>query len=348
MHQHSFDKTESVRLTVFKNISLIITLVALVVAYVNVFMSKNYVLGFIELALAFFCIYTYHQTRTNRSKLWHRYAVIYTYFAVVLLAITAINLETGISHWVCTLPVLVYLLFGKKHGFISSFSFLIVLLLLFYVIDKQLVEINFKLIVNLSLTYIIVWGVSHVFESMRASNQEEIINLALRDSLTQAYNRRAFKSHFHTHIDLSKPYCFALADLDFFKKVNDKYGHDAGDAVLVQLTQLFKKHLGDEHVYRFGGEEFTLVVNDDIEVAIITMDKLRTDIQNHQFTYMQSTLNITISIGLVGIDRHQYTHLSEILRLADNYLYLAKNNGRNCVVNGLTKISNKGKETLTK
>jgi len=54
MHQHSFDKTESVRLTVFKNISLIITLVALVVAYVNVFMSKNYVLGFIELALVFF------------------------------------------------------------------------------------------------------------------------------------------------------------------------------------------------------------------------------------------------------------------------------------------------------
>ena len=116
----------------------------------------------------------------------------------------------------------------------------------------------------------------------------------------------------------------------------------------MQLTQLFKKHLGDEHVYRFGGEEFTLVVNDDIEVAIITMDKLRTDIQNHQFTYMQSTLNITISIGLVGIDAHEHNHLSEILRLADNYLYLAKNNGRNCVVNGLTKISNKGKETLTK
>jgi len=76
------------------------------------------------------------------------------------------------------------------------------------------------------------------------------------------------------------------------------------------------------------------------------MDKLRTDIQNHQFTYMQSTLNITISIGLVGIDAHEHTHLSEILRLADNYLYLAKNNGRYCVVNGLTKISNKGKETI--
>ncbi|MCK8131739.1 GGDEF domain-containing protein [Pseudoalteromonas sp. 2CM28B] len=144
------------------------------------------------------------------------------------------------------------------------------------------------------------------------------MNLALRDSLTQPYNRRAFKSHFHNHIDFSNPYCFALADLDFFKKVNDKYGHDAGD----------------EHVYRFGGEEFTLVVNDDIEVPVITMDKLRIDIQNHQFTYMQSTLNITISIGLVDIDAYEHTHLSEILRLADNYLYLAKNNGRNCVVTG--------------
>lgn len=116
--------------------------------------------------------------------------------------------------------------------------------------------------------------------------------------------------------------------------------------MLVQLTQLFKKHLGDEHVYRFGGEEFTLVVNDDIEVPVITMDKLRIDIQNHQFTYMQSTLNITISIGLVDIDAYEHTHLSEILRLADNYLYLSKNNGRYCVVNGLTKISNKGKETI--
>jgi len=65
MHQHSFDKTESVRLTVFKNISLIITLVALVVAYVNVFMSKNYVLGFIELALAFF-LYLYLSPNENK------------------------------------------------------------------------------------------------------------------------------------------------------------------------------------------------------------------------------------------------------------------------------------------
>jgi len=348
MHQHSFDKTDEVRLIVFKNMSLIISVVALIVAYINIFINKNIALGFIELALAIFCIFTYQQILTKRSKLWHRYAVIYTYFVVVLLAIAVIKLDTGISHWLCTFPVLVYLLFGKKQGLISSFSLLLAVLLIFYIIDKTVTQVNFKLITNVSLTYIIVWGISHVFESMRASNQEEIINLALRDTLTQAYNRRAFKSHFDKHIDFSKPYCFALGDLDFFKKVNDEYGHDAGDAVLVQLTQLFKTHLGDEHVYRFGGEEFTLVVNNDLETAITVMNKLRIDIENHQFTYLQSTLNITISLGLVDIDAREHTNLSDILRLADNYLYLAKQNGRNCIVNGRTKISNEGREVLTK
>ncbi|CAH9059392.1 hypothetical protein PSEHALCIP103_02052 [Pseudoalteromonas haloplanktis] len=80
MHQHSFDKTESVRLTVFKNISLIITLVALVVAYVNVFMSKNYVLGFIELALAFFVFIPI----TKREQIALNYGIAMLLFILTL------------------------------------------------------------------------------------------------------------------------------------------------------------------------------------------------------------------------------------------------------------------------
>lgn len=88
--------------------------------------------------------------------------------------------------------------------------------------------------------------------------------------------------------------------------------------------------------------------SNDLETAITVMNKLRIDIENHQFTYLQSTLNITISLGLVDIDAREHTNLSDILRLADNYLYLAKQNGRNCIVNGQTKISNEGREVLTK
>lgn len=80
MHQHSFDKTESVRLTVFKNISLIITLVALVVTYVNVFMSKNYVLGFIELALAFFVFIRI----TKREQIALNYGIAMLLFILTL------------------------------------------------------------------------------------------------------------------------------------------------------------------------------------------------------------------------------------------------------------------------
>jgi uncharacterized membrane protein len=109
MNRHSFDKTQEVRTKVLQGMSLIIALVALVVAYVNIIISKVYILGAIEVLLAVFCFYTYYKTCVSASKVWHRWAVAYAYFFVVFLAVYILKTDEGITHWICTFPILAYL-----------------------------------------------------------------------------------------------------------------------------------------------------------------------------------------------------------------------------------------------
>ena len=332
MNRHSFDKTQEVRTKVLQGMSLIIALVALVVAYVNIIISKVYILGAIEVLLAVFCFYTYYKTCVSASKVWHRWAVAYAYFFVVFLAVYILKTDEGITHWICTFPILAYLLFGKKHGFISSFCLLFASVIPLYSFLSLGGANSLHLIVNLGLSYMTIWTVSHIYEAMRYSNQETILNLALRDPLTKAFNRRALQSRFSKQTVIDEPVCVALIDIDFFKKVNDKYGHDAGDAVLTQLTDLFVEQFKEDNVFRMGGEEFVVVINADQQAAYDLAKCLIKTVESHKFTYEKNCLKITISIGLEELVTDSYVDLSKILKAADGYLYIAKNNGRNCTV----------------
>lgn len=166
-------------------------------------------------------------------------------------------------------------------------------------------------------------------------NIEIIGNMANTDFMTGAYNRRYFYNTAGHYIENaehnSEPYALAMLDIDFFKKVNDTYGHDAGDLVIKKLAQILRDETkGADLVARFGGEEFcVLLKNVSKEDAVTKFVHLRSKIASSSVAYKQEIIAFTTSIGITfGVDDIK---LEELIEEADNALYDAKENGRNRV-----------------
>ncbi len=126
-------------------------------------------------------------------------------------------------------------------------------------------------------------------------------------------------------------YSIVFFDIDFFKKVNDTYGHDAGDIILKSLGILFNRYARDvDTIGRFGGEEFVAILpHTQKEGAYKFAEKIRKIVEKTKFMYKKTRINITISSGVAS--RDEVNDYEELLKLADERLYLAKKNGRNRV-----------------
>jgi two-component system cell cycle response regulator len=159
-----------------------------------------------------------------------------------------------------------------------------------------------------------------------------------KDYLTGIYNRRTF---FHFLENLSalsirenKPLSFIILDIDYFKKVNDTYGHDVGDFVLKKLAEIILKMTRRADVFgRYGGEEFCLALpNTDIYGAYLLANKIRSTIAQTIITFKNDKIisfSITISAGVSEFAKGM--SIDELTKIADKNLYLAKENGRNRV-----------------
>ena len=134
--------------------------------------------------------------------------------------------------------------------------------------------------------------------------QRSLRNLIVKDSLTDLYNRRYcnqnLKNISEQYIKTGEPYTLAIADIDFFKKVNDTYGHTAGDEVLVSVAQIMKKSMaGKGFAARWGGEEFLLVYTGcDMETTLTYLEMLVEAIREMCVEYDDKVIKITISIGV--------------------------------------------------
>jgi diguanylate cyclase (GGDEF)-like protein len=163
------------------------------------------------------------------------------------------------------------------------------------------------------------------------NNIEQIQKAANVDYLTDLPNRRAFFSKAEQlvpqYIKRDMPYCVAMIDIDFFKKINDNYGNDAGDHVLKVLALYMRKHLGSGLLARLGGEEFAVLMYGVDEDQLYTkLDDLRRDISVSQLTFEEHHIAFNISIGLVCNSTETF---AKQLNQAESALYNAKENGRN-------------------
>lgn len=161
--------------------------------------------------------------------------------------------------------------------------------------------------------------------------------MSVLDGLTGLYNRRQFEIGLEQEHNRTKrhPSDFSLAilDIDFFKKVNDTYGHQYGDYVLKTVADLMKQAFRKtDLLYRYGGEELIMIMPEtNIEGAIIPVQRLRRMVEEYPFEYNNVKAKVTVSIGLT-MNYQQFNTAADILKSADDSLYKAKESGRNRVV----------------
>ena len=161
---------------------------------------------------------------------------------------------------------------------------------------------------------------------------------SLRDALTDCHNRRYLDEYMPNLESLckreSRKVAIIMADLDFFKQVNDEHGHQAGDAVLRQVAQIIRRNLRESDLLvRYGGEEFLVLLHDPAAGGTqIAAEKIRNAVESTLFTLPDGKqLSKTLSLGLSEYPQDGDT-LYKILKFADVALYAAKNQGRNRVV----------------
>lgn len=207
--------------------------------------------------------------------------------------------------------------------------------------EKTLIEYNAQHIDLSSLTHKFTDIQSHMSDEVKKANEiisqltnqvktlEEKSNL---DSLTKVFNRRALATHLKNVCSEEElPYEFHLLmlDIDDFKNINDKYGHLAGDKVLIFIANMLKKTLRDgDKVFRYGGEEFIIILNRiDVDHCQQITNRLLNLVRSNKLIYKGEGLRVTMSIGTTSYVKGDTP--DSIIARADKALYRAKNSGKN-------------------
>jgi diguanylate cyclase (GGDEF)-like protein len=175
-------------------------------------------------------------------------------------------------------------------------------------------------------------------DSLDESFQRQMYESALRDGLTKIFNKKYFldriESEFAYAVRHKSPLSLVMFDIDHFKKINDTWGHLAGDYALVTLTNAVGQTIRQEDVFaRYGGEEFVVICRGvDLAGATAFGERVRRLVQAYPFIYQEVEIPVTISVGVASVPDMGMRESSELVALADEALYEAKRGGRNRVV----------------
>ena len=198
-------------------------------------------------------------------------------------------------------------------------------------IKKPFIPLEVKARINVALR-------TKELQDALISLNEKLKHLAITDSLTGLYNHnyliKLLKMEFKKSKRYASNFVYMMVDIDKFKSINDLYGHLTGDRVLIELSNVVKKSLRDvDHVGRYGGEEFGIILPDtDIVSSIELAKRLAYAIKTMPLSDSKGVhFNITISIGISSF-LEKYEDCLEIIRVADNALYKAKEWGRSRIV----------------
>lgn len=173
--------------------------------------------------------------------------------------------------------------------------------------------------------------------SERKQMEDQLTALTRTDGLTGVYNRGYFLEKSEAVIEVMRRYrhpaSMMMLDLDYFKRINDQYGHHVGDLALLAFTQACRKEIRESDVFgRLGGEEFGLLLPETIrQNAQILAERIRTATAAISIPLDDQRIGVTVSIGLVELNAKDLS-LDSVIRRADIAMYQAKDRGRNQVV----------------
>lgn len=272
-------------------------------------------------------------------------------FAFELVGMFAIFLVSGVPDgfsalWIALLPIASMIFFGRIWGsIISGFMFAVLVCCLWIkpigdiVLQHNFYGSTFK--TRFPVLYLAFFAVAFILETIQIyqfSSLEKVNSInegySTHDQLTGLFNRKGFYDLLETELK-TKTYSkigFIIFDLDFFKKLNDTYGHVAGDEVLIEFAKVIEEKLGNSlAACRWGGEEFLVCYVDD-QIKKADLDEFRNEIEKHEFVCDDAVMRTTVSGGVFETNDKIFANHNEWLKNADTALYKAKETGRNKIV----------------
>lgn len=192
---------------------------------------------------------------------------------------------------------------------------------------------------TITFSLLFVWDMKSNTSQLQRRNQQ-LVEVARKDPLTKLANRRSMMERLNLAMQSLKsdnhPFSVILCDIDHFKKVNDVYGHDCGDKVLVTVANMITSQLRDtDFVCRWGGEEILIVIDGRLQTAAAIAERMRGNIEATTVVHEGQHVKVTMTFGVAQAELSY--RIEDLIQLADTRLYYGKEHGRNQVVSADNK-----------
>lgn len=265
------------------------------------------------------------------------YIILYFLFVLMLYLIYSGGVRHTGPLWTFVLPPIVLFIHGLKKGLTELLLFLIIATGILFIKDGVLLATtySYEFKIRLILILFVLIMLSALYQYIREISmkrmrkiQNDLEFFLRRDPLTGLYNRRGY-DHNIQKIEAFSYGVILMCDLDYFKNINDKYGHDAGDYVLQTVAKIIRENIRiEDFSVRWGGEEFFIFLAEvTLSEGYRIAEKLRTKSENALIRYQGELIEITMSIGISIIEKD--IALPDAIKSADAAMYLSKSRGRN-------------------
>ena len=319
----------------FARILLILSLV-----FLPFIAASDYLHGYILPAVAkgvviLVCLVSFYFSQNEKYQQLVRFGVA---SSLLLMATVGVfyKLDSNLGlMWVPVLPLLFCFLIGIRLGTIYTLIYFFAYLISYFAFEKlhDITPIDFSVWLLTLLAYVFVLVVTVLFQKEIEKEQQYLRDAAKYDYLTRILNRRGFMPRIEEEVARVNRYggrlSLIMVDIDDFKGVNDKFGHSAGDSLLVSFAHLLTHHTRtSDLVARWGGEEFVVLApNTSLKACEELAEKLRACVADNEFS---SVGHVSSSFGVTQYQAGE--SWSDFLNRADNYLFEAKQSGKNQVV----------------
>lgn len=304
------------------------------------------------LASAVLLLGVWHLPRTANLQVWI-YAYLVTLFAFFLVIMVLPEASVSAFVWVLMMPVLAYLLLGKREGMLLSLPFMIAGGVIYFLHLGHIGSAHALIdLLNMMLCGALMLAFIHMYEVRREEAEQRLVDMAQTDALTGLANRSNFQGTLNRTIAecerSGSGFALVIMDIDHFKVVNDTLGHDAGDQVLRDISQSLTERLrSTDFVGRLGGEEFGLILrNVKPADAFELMDELRQRIASRELVYGEVSVQVTACFGIAQWPDHGRS-AETLFCIADRCLYSGKRAGRNRVAGAGAGQASRPRELLT-
>jgi len=312
-----------------------------IMGFIGLF-NENFILASALFVASFIYFLGYYAFKKFQNTKLSSAIVLYSLYILMFYLIYTGGVENTGPLWIFVVAPVSVFIHGLKRGLIEIALFVVIISTIMFVPTNMIAHASYSIEFKLRLlsSFLTVTFLSALYEYSREQSYKHTLRLSKKyqqlahlDSLTKLSNRRdalyILQREQARMLRNKEPLSIILCDVDHFKKINDKYGHNAGDAVLVDLGKIFTLNIREQDcIARWGGEEFIFILPQTLaENANQLAEKIQETLQTHLVNYEDDKIKITISMGIVEFNEDQ--SIDEVINNADKFLYQAKNAGRN-------------------